>query len=74
MHNFGAFYFYGGCCFLAIVYVYFVVPEVAGLSVEEIEKVFEGPWYKAHKRSEMVKGSATDVETPAIGISTHEKT
>ena len=49
--NWGAFIFFAAWCFLAIVYVFFVVPEVAGLSVEEIEVLFQGPWFNAYKRS-----------------------
>lgn len=29
-----------------------MVPEVAGLSVEEIEGIFDGPWYNSFRRSQ----------------------
>lgn len=32
---------------MGLVYVYIMVPEVAGLSVEEIDQVFEGSWLNA---------------------------
>ncbi len=50
-NNWGAFLFFAAWCFIAIVYVYFMVPELAGLSVEEVDDVFTGPWFNAHKRS-----------------------
>lgn len=49
--NWGAFIFFAGWCFLALIYVYFTVPEVAGLSVEEIDSLFQGSWFNAYKRS-----------------------
>lgn len=49
--NWGAFIFFAAWCFIALVYVYLMVPETAGLSVEEIEEVFKGPWFNAYKRS-----------------------
>lgn len=42
-----------------------MVPEVAGLSVEEIEGIFNGPWYKSFRparRREPIQGSAPAVE------------
>lgn len=50
-HNWGAFLFFAAWCFIAILYVYFMVPELAGLSVEEIDGVFTGPWFTAHRQS-----------------------
>ncbi|KAL7903862.1 general substrate transporter [Trichoderma velutinum] len=49
-HNWGAFLFFAAWCFIAILYVYFMVPELAGLSVEEIDDVFEGPWFNAYRK------------------------
>ncbi len=31
-----------------------MVPETAGLSVEEIEEVFKAPWFNAYKQSKSV--------------------
>ena len=50
-HNWGAFIFFAGWCFLSIIYVYLMVPEIAGLSVDEIDGLFRGPWFNAYKRS-----------------------
>lgn len=30
-----------------------MVPEIAGLSVEEIDELFKGPWFNAYKRSKL---------------------
>ena len=49
MDNWGAFLFFAGWCFLGLIYVYLMVPEVAGLSVEEVDKIFEGPWLNAFR-------------------------
>ncbi|KAF9877050.1 hypothetical protein CkaCkLH20_05316 [Colletotrichum karsti] len=45
--NWGAFLFFAGWCFVGLIYVYLMVPEVAGLSVEDIDKIFKGPWFNA---------------------------
>lgn len=50
-HNWGAFLFFAGWCLTAAIYVYFMVPEVAGLTVEEIDHLFAGSWFNAHKRA-----------------------
>ncbi|KAI1492293.1 general substrate transporter [Biscogniauxia mediterranea] len=50
MNNWGAFLFFAGWCFVALIYVALMVPEIAGLSMEEIDEVFKGPWFNAYKR------------------------
>lgn len=50
-NNWGAFLFYAACCALALLYVFLVVPEVAGLSVEEIDDIFKGSWFNAYRRT-----------------------
>lgn len=64
MNNWGAFIFFGAWCFLALPYVYFAVPEVAGLSVEEIRSLFEGPWFNAYKQSKKPIIQSQSVEEP----------
>ncbi|KAI6803984.1 general substrate transporter [Hortaea werneckii] len=51
MDNWGAFLFFAGWCFVSLIYVFFVVPELAGQSLEEIDAIFEGPWYLAYRTS-----------------------
>ncbi|KAJ6780015.1 hypothetical protein PWT90_05531 [Aphanocladium album] len=45
--NWGAFIFFAGWCAISLIYVYLVVPEISGLSVEEMDEVFTGPWLAA---------------------------
>ncbi|KAJ5273301.1 hypothetical protein N7478_008426 [Penicillium angulare] len=69
MNNWGAFIFFAGWCFLGLLYTYFIVPEVAGLTVEEIDMIFQGPWYNAFRRTKrgsvingLEEGSMHDIE------------
>ncbi|KAF7533513.1 hypothetical protein G7054_g7027 [Neopestalotiopsis clavispora] len=48
-NNWGAFIFFAAWCFIALVYVYLTVPEIAGLSVEELDAIFKGGWFHAYK-------------------------
>ncbi|KAF4461053.1 quinate transport, partial [Fusarium albosuccineum] len=48
--NWGAFLFFAGWCFLALIYAFFMVPEISGLSVEEIDHLFKGSWFNAYRR------------------------
>lgn len=51
-HNWGAFIFFAGSCFVSLVYVYLVIPEVSGMSVEEIDQVFSGPWLAGLRKTQ----------------------
>ncbi|KAF5635751.1 quinate transport [Fusarium sp. NRRL 52700] len=51
-NNWGAFLFFSGWCFLGLMYVFFMVPEILGLSVEEIDYLFKGSWFNAYKRAQ----------------------
>lgn len=42
--NWGAFIFFAAWCGIAILYVFLLVPEMAGYTVEEIDRMFTGPW------------------------------
>lgn len=47
---------------MGLVYVYLMVPEVAGLSVEEINRIFDGPWFNARRNTmESRKASLEEV-------------
>lgn len=42
----GTFYFFGVISILGAIWVWFCVPEAAGLSLETIDRLFDLPWYK----------------------------
>lgn len=46
MHTWGTFLFFAVWCLIAIVYAFFCVPETAGLSLEQMDYVFQRPIYK----------------------------
>lgn len=43
-----------------MIYVYLMVPELSGLSVEEIDDLFKGPWFNAYKRSKKARVIASE--------------
>ncbi|KAI0484989.1 general substrate transporter [Xylariaceae sp. FL0804] len=51
-NNWGAFIFFAAWCLIALTYVYVMVPEIAGLSVEELDAIFEGGWFNAFRSSQ----------------------
>jgi hypothetical protein len=60
-NNWGAFIFFASWCAAALLYVYLLVPEIAGLTVEEIERVFSGPWRLFGRHAEF-RGSHSILE------------
>ncbi|BFZ57495.1 hypothetical protein PYCC9005_004547 [Savitreella phatthalungensis] len=42
----GTFYLMATVCALALIYCYFFLPELAGHSLESMEAIFSGPWWK----------------------------
>jgi MFS transporter, SP family, solute carrier family 2 (myo-inositol transporter), member 13 len=44
------FFLFGGISFLALIAVFFTVPETKGLQFEEVERMLEGKDYKPWKR------------------------
>lgn len=67
MHNWGAFIFFAGWCFTALLYVYLMVPEIAGLSVEQIDDMFKGSWFNANRRSTRVPHDTTSPTQVYVG-------
>jgi hypothetical protein len=53
MDNWGAFLFFAGWCFISLVYVFVAVPETAGLSLEHIDALFEGPFWQMNSKARM---------------------
>lgn len=60
-NNWGAFIFFAAWCFLSIIYVYLMVPESSGLSVEEMDELFSGSWFNAARRTKK-RGAFASVE------------
>ncbi|KAK0387044.1 hypothetical protein NLU13_5357 [Sarocladium strictum] len=71
MHNWGAFIFFAGWCFIALLYVFFMVPEIAGLSMEEMDEIFKGSWFNAW-RSKPKKQEELPVEAAGSISSGHD--
>lgn len=46
MHSWGPFALFAGVTTLGTVYCYFCLPETKGLSMENMETLFEAPWYR----------------------------
>lgn len=66
-NNWGGFVFFAVWCLVALLYVYLFMPEVAGLSVEEIEHVFSGPvivgkWHRSKRDRGLVVVNGQDVD------------
>ncbi|KAG9188905.1 hypothetical protein G6011_07610 [Alternaria panax] len=55
MDNWGAFLFFAGWCFLSLIYVFVAVPETAGLSLEHIDALFEGPFWQMNGKARMAR-------------------
>lgn len=53
-NNWGAFLFFAGWCFLALIYVYLVVPELAGADIEDFDALFEGSWFIAFRQKKIL--------------------
>ena len=64
MNNWGAFLFFAGWCFTSLIYVYLVVPETAGQSLEEIDELFEGSWLMAWRgnKKQVIEGEGDDLD------------
>ncbi|GME41060.1 hypothetical protein diail_5798 [Neofusicoccum parvum] len=49
LNQWGAFVFFAVWCLVAIVYVFVMVPETAGRALENIDELFQHPWYLMRK-------------------------
>lgn len=61
--HWGAFIMFAAFNCLALAYVFFMVPEMAGLAVEELDELFQGPWFNAYKRVRK-QSVLSGIETP----------
>lgn len=58
----GTFFFFAAVCFLGLVYAYFFLPELAGHSLESMESIFSGPWWKIGRRFAKVEPHGAPAE------------
>ncbi|KAL3463586.1 general substrate transporter [Aspergillus heterothallicus] len=47
--NWGAFLFFAAWCAVALLYVFFTVPETAGAGLEDLDRLFEAPLWRAYR-------------------------
>ena len=64
-HNWGAFLFFASFGVVALVYVFFMVPETSELSTEEIDTIFRGPWFNAYKTNRLILDGVVSKEKMA---------
>ncbi|KAF2011988.1 putative transporter [Aaosphaeria arxii CBS 175.79] len=61
MNQWGAFVFFVAWCVVALIYSYIMVPETAGRALENMDALFEGPWW-AMRKAAKVSGNLGDEE------------
>lgn len=73
MDTWGAFLFFVVWCIIAFLYTLFFVPETSGLSLEEMDAIFEKPMYRMRKsaRGELDDGMGHDLGLEKKPSSTH---
>jgi hypothetical protein len=69
-HQWGAFLFFAAWCLVAIIYTFLMVPEVSGLSVEEIEDIFQGPWFNAYQTARRRRIIEAQHDAEAVSVTT----
>ena len=63
MNNWGAFIFFAGWCFISLLYVWCSVPETAGLSLEQLDALFEGPFWQTNSQAKRQRQLANVIES-----------
>ncbi|CAO2658863.1 Nn.00g065860.m01.CDS01 [Neocucurbitaria sp. VM-36] len=67
MDNWGAFIFFAGWCFISLLYVWTSVPETAGLSLEQLDALFEGPFWQTNAQAKKQRQLANVIESAETG-------
>ncbi|KAF2029382.1 general substrate transporter [Setomelanomma holmii] len=65
MDNWGTFLFFAGWCFLSLIYVFVAVPETAGLSLEQLDELFEGPFWQMNGKARRARHADVEIEKKA---------
>lgn len=61
-NNWGAFIFFAGWCLVSLIYVFLMVPDTTGQSLEKLDELFEGPWFLAWRTRKDEDKVATIIE------------
>ncbi|OOO08332.1 General substrate transporter [Aspergillus oryzae] len=48
-HKWGAFVFFSCICLISLVYVFYAMPDTTGRSLEELDSLFQRPWYTVYQ-------------------------
>jgi hypothetical protein len=64
MDNWGTFLFFAGWCFLSLIYVFVAVPETAGLSLEQLDVLFEGPFWQMNGKARQARKNVNVIDSP----------
>ncbi|KAF9878050.1 MFS quinate transporter [Colletotrichum karsti] len=67
MDVWGAFLFFVGWCILAFMYTLFFIPETSGLSLDEMDAIFERPMHQM-RRAAVQKGDEEDIRTRRVSV------
>lgn len=63
--NFGTFLFYSLIALAGCIFVFFFMPETAGMQLEDIHTLFDKPWYRigwtANRRNDRQKSSKDSI-------------
>ncbi|GAB1197814.1 hypothetical protein APSETT444_007117 [Aspergillus pseudonomiae] len=74
-HKWGAFVFFGCICLTSLVYVFFAMPDTTGRSLEELDSLFQRPWYTvyqvAYPSHDEMQGERVEDKLSADGTSKH---
>ncbi|RAK80805.1 putative transporter [Aspergillus fijiensis CBS 313.89] len=64
-HQWGAFVFFACVCLVSLVYVYFAMPDTTGRSLEELDGLFQRPWYTVYQVAyKSVQGAEGEMMEP----------
>ncbi|PWY97028.1 hypothetical protein BCV70DRAFT_83011 [Testicularia cyperi] len=69
--NFGTFLFYSCIALAGCLFVFFFMPETAGMQLEDVHQLFEKPWYRigwtANRRQDRQKKSSDSISEEQVG-------